>query len=163
MRLGGMPPSWWCAQGKSFCDMSSLFRTCLQMKGDWMITRVIASKGPATLTWGPAMHRKYYRKKGTPESSRWPWGAGNQSSLKITGWDQLYFSLSCWRSPLHSHFPPWLPLPCDHLRNALNYSGWATVFPVVMYRCESWTIKKAEHQRIDAFDLWCWRRLLRVP
>ena len=39
----------------------------------------------------------------------------------------------------------------------------ALVFPVVMYRCESWTIKKAEHQRIDAFELWCWRRLLRVP
>ena len=39
----------------------------------------------------------------------------------------------------------------------------ATVFPVVMYGCESWTIKKAEHQRIDAFELWCWRRLLRVP
>ena len=37
------------------------------------------------------------------------------------------------------------------------------VFPVVMYGCESWTIKKAEHQRIDAFELWCWRRLLRVP
>ena len=37
------------------------------------------------------------------------------------------------------------------------------VFPVVMYRCESWTIKKAEHCRIDAFKLWCWRRLLRVP
>src|SRR5574337_806248 len=37
------------------------------------------------------------------------------------------------------------------------------VFPVVTYGCESWTIKKAEHQRIDAFDLWCWRRLLRVP
>ena len=37
------------------------------------------------------------------------------------------------------------------------------VFPVVMYRCESWTIKKAECQRIDAFELWCWRRLLRVP
>ena len=37
------------------------------------------------------------------------------------------------------------------------------VFPVVMYRCESWTIKKAEYQRIDAFELWCWRRLLRVP
>ena len=36
-------------------------------------------------------------------------------------------------------------------------------FPVVMYRCESWTIKKAEHQRIDAFELWCWRRPLRVP
>ena len=39
----------------------------------------------------------------------------------------------------------------------------ATVFPVVMYGCESWTIKKAEHQRIDAFELWCWRRLLRIP
>ena len=37
------------------------------------------------------------------------------------------------------------------------------VFPVVMYRCESWTVKKAEHRRIDAFELWCWRRLLRVP
>ena len=36
------------------------------------------------------------------------------------------------------------------------------VFPVVMYRCESWTVKKAEHRRIDAFELWCWRRLLRV-
>ena len=37
------------------------------------------------------------------------------------------------------------------------------VFPVVMYGCESWTMKKAEHQRIDVFELWCWRRLLRVP
>ena len=39
----------------------------------------------------------------------------------------------------------------------------AMVFPVVMYECESWTVNKAEHQRIDAFELWCWRRLLRVP
>ena len=39
----------------------------------------------------------------------------------------------------------------------------AMVFPAVMYACESWTIKKAEHRRIDAFELWCWRRLLRVP
>ena len=39
----------------------------------------------------------------------------------------------------------------------------AMVFPVVTYRCESWTIKKSEHQRIDGFKLWCWRRLLRVP
>ena len=37
------------------------------------------------------------------------------------------------------------------------------VFPVIMYGCESWTIKEAEHQRTDAFELWCWRRLLRVP
>ena len=39
----------------------------------------------------------------------------------------------------------------------------AVVFPVVMYQCESWTIKKADHGRIDAFELWCWRSLLRVP
>ena len=44
----------------------------------------------------------------------------------------------------------------DHLVKAM-------VFPVVMYGCESWTIKNAEHQRTDAFELWCWRRLLRVP
>ena len=39
----------------------------------------------------------------------------------------------------------------------------AMIFPIVMYGCESWTVKKAEHRRIDAFELWCWRRLLRVP
>ena len=39
----------------------------------------------------------------------------------------------------------------------------AMVFPIVMYECENWTIQKAEHPRIDAFELWCWRRLLRVP
>ena len=39
----------------------------------------------------------------------------------------------------------------------------AMVFPVFMYGCESWTVKNAEHQRIDAFELWCWRRLLRIP
>ena len=39
----------------------------------------------------------------------------------------------------------------------------AMVFPVIMYGCESWNVKKAEHRRIDAFELWCWRRLLRVP
>ena len=39
----------------------------------------------------------------------------------------------------------------------------AMIFPVVMYGCESWTVKKVEHRKIDAFELWCWRRLLRVP
>ena len=39
----------------------------------------------------------------------------------------------------------------------------AMIFPVVMYGCESWTVKKAEHQKTDAFELWCWRKLLRVP
>ena len=48
-------------------------------------------------------------------------------------------------------------------RGILSRVVKAMVFPVVMYGCESWTIKKAEHQRIDAFELWCWRKLLRVP
>ena len=57
----------------------------------------------------------------------------------------------------------------EHIKNQRYYFAnkvhlvKAMVFPVVMYGCESWTIKKAEHQRIDAFELWCWRRLLRVP
>ena len=49
-----------------------------------------------------------------------------------------------------------ITLPKVHLVKAM-------VFPVVMYGCENWTVKKAEHGRIDAFELWCWRRLLRVP
>ena len=49
--------------------------------------------------------------------------------------------------------------------NSLSFSmiQWSIVFPIVMYGCESWTMKKAEHRRIDAFEFWCWRRLLRVP
>ena len=59
--------------------------------------------------------------------------------------------------------------PRQHIKKQRHYFAtkvWlvkAMVFPVVMYGCESWTIKKAEHQRIDAFKLWCWRRLLSVP
>ena len=59
--------------------------------------------------------------------------------------------------------------PRQHIKKQRHYLAdkgpysHAMVFPVVMYGCESWTIKKAEHRRIDAFELWCWRRLLRVP
>ena len=59
--------------------------------------------------------------------------------------------------------------PTQHIKKQIHYFTTkvhlvkAMVFPEVVYRCESWTIKKAEHQRIDAFQLWCWRRLLRVP
>ena len=59
--------------------------------------------------------------------------------------------------------------PRKHIKKQRHYYAnkvhlvKAMVFPVVMYGCESWTIKKAEHQRTDAFELWCWRRLLRVP
>ena len=61
---------------------------------------------------------------------------------------------------------PWKDQPRQHIKNTLPtkvHLVKAMVFPVVMYGCESWTIKKADHQRIDAFELWCWRRLLRVP
>ena len=51
----------------------------------------------------------------------------------------------------------------DSILKSRNITLPTKVFPVVMYGCESWTITKAEHQRIDAFELWCWRRLLRVP
>ena len=47
----------------------------------------------------------------------------------------------------------------DHCKSSVN----AMIFPVVMYGCKSWVLKKAEYQRIDAFKLWCWRRLLKVP
>ena len=59
--------------------------------------------------------------------------------------------------------------PRQHIKKQRHYFAnkglysQTMVFPVVMYGCEGWTIKKAEHQRIDAFELWCWRRLLRVP
>ena len=59
--------------------------------------------------------------------------------------------------------------PRQHIKKQRHYFAnkvcvvKAIVFPIVMYGCESWTIKKAEHQIIDAFELWCWRRLLRVP
>ena len=59
--------------------------------------------------------------------------------------------------------------PRDHIKKQRHYFAKkvylvkAMVFLVVMYGCESWTIKKAEHQRIHAFELWCWRRLLRIP
>ena len=51
----------------------------------------------------------------------------------------------------------------DNMLPAKGHLVKAIIFPVLMYRCESWTIKRAECQRIDAFELWCWRRLLRVP
>ena len=59
--------------------------------------------------------------------------------------------------------------PRQHIKKQRHYfanngpSNQAMLFPVLMYGCESWTIKKAEHRRIDTFELWCWRRLLRVP
>ena len=69
-------------------------------------------------------------------------------------------AISSWVVPF-SFYPQSL-LPSETLPTKVHLVK-AMVFPVVMYGCESWTIKEAEHQRIDAFELWCWRRLLRVP
>ena len=69
-------------------------------------------------------------------------------------------------------FTPWkesYDQPRQHIKKQRHYFVHkgplvkAMVFPVVLYGCESWTIKKADHRRIDAFELWCWRRLLKVP
>ena len=58
-----------------------------------------------------------------------------------------------------------MDINCKNTQNTkyYRYIYKAMVFPVVLYGCESWTVKKAEHRRIDDFELWCWRRLLRVP
>ena len=58
---------------------------------------------------------------------------------------------------------PFYSIRCITLNDTPNSLCIDMVFPVVMYGCESWTVKKAEDRRIDAFELWCWRRLLRVP
>ena len=79
----------------------------------------------------------------------------------------LVMDRKAWRAAVHGVTKSWtllsilksrditLPTKVRHVK--------AMVFPVIMYGCESLTVKKAEHQRIDAFELWCWRRLLRVP
>ena len=86
------------------------------------------------------------------------------------------FSISNWSScPSSIYIKRYLLLaseamiPTQHIEKQRHYfankgpSSQIMVFPVVMYGCESWTVKKTEHQRTDAFKLWCWRRLLRVP
>ena len=99
------------------------------------------------------------------------WGNSGNS-----GW--LYFSglqnhCRWWLQPWNEKMlTPWkesYDQPRQHIKKQRHYfvnkglSSPSYGFPVVMYGCKSWTIKKAEHQRIDAFELWCWRRLLRVP
>ena len=84
------------------------------------------------------------------------------SHFLVTPWTvarQTPLSMGFPRQEYWSRLPP--PSPGD--LTDLGIEPRYLVFPVVMYGCESWTVKKAEHQRIDAFELWCWRRLLRVP
>ena len=117
----------------------------------------------------------------------WNSAHGNQEAVCFP-YDGLFTALISRHAPCKaSSFSPWiLPLAFTHDMSLLLGRKVMTnldrilksrnitlptmirivkpmIFPVVMYGCESWTIKKAEHQRTDAFELWCWRRLLRVP
>ena len=90
-------------------------------------------------------------------------GLQNHCSHKIkmlASWKESYYKpRQCIKKQRH-HFADKGPYSQLSTKVAIVK---AVVFPVVMYRCESWILKKAEHQRIDAFKLWCWKRLLRVP
>ena len=98
------------------------------------------------------------------------WGnSGNRGRLYLGG---LQNHCRWWLQPWNKKMlTPWkksYDQPWQHIKKQRHYfankgPSKAMVFPIVMCGCESWTIKKAEHQRIDAFELWCWRRLLRVP
>ena len=82
------------------------------------------------------------------------WGAPKSLQMVIAGMKlkEAYY----WKESYDQHR--------QHIKKQRHYfANKGIVFPVVMYGCESWTTKKAEHRRIDAFELWCWSRLLRVP
>ena len=99
------------------------------------------------------------------------WGnSGNSDRLDFGGlWNHCRWWVQPWN---WNTLTPWeksYDQPRQHFKKQRHYFVnkfclvKAMVFPVVMYGCESWTIKKAEHRNIDAFELWCWRRFLRVP
>ena len=98
-------------------------------------------------------------------------GLFKSRSCASSAWNYPLVSLNDFQTAREGLWGPNIPIssltffPC--LPNPLHipqvHLAKAMVFPVVVYGCESWTIKKAEHHRIDAFKLWCWRRLLRVP
>ena len=99
--------------------------------------------------WGNSVNSDWFCFSGLQNHCRWwlqPW-----NEKMLTPWKASYDQ------------------PGQHVKKQRHYFANKVclikpmVFPVVMYGCESWTIKKAEHRRIDAFELWCWRRLLRVP
>ena len=88
------------------------------------------------------------------------WGTGEPGVLQSKGLQRVGHD---WRLNWTDDQPRWHTKKQRHCFANKGTSSQGYGFPVVMYGCKSWTIKKAEHQRIDAVELWCWRRLLRVP
>ena len=91
--------------------------------------------------------------------------------INVRQWHRIAFAIFCWlETSCSSHSTQIRGTNLDIVLKSRDITlptkirlVKAMVFPVVMYGCESWTVKKGEHWRIDAFELWCWRRLLRVP
>ena len=99
------------------------------------------------------------RRRRGQQRMRWLDGITDSMHMSLIEPQELVMDREAWRAVIHG-----VTKNRTRLRDwtELNWTE-LMVFPVVLYECESWAIKKAEHQRIDAFELWCWRRLLRVP
>ena len=106
-------------------------------------------------------HHFLANKWGNSGNSSWLYFSGLQNHCKLWLQPWNWKMLTPWKESYHQ--------PRQHIKKQRHYFAnkfhlvKAMVFPEVMYGCENWTIKKAEHRRIDVFELWCWRRLLRVP
>ena len=140
--LNSCPLSWWCHPTISSCH------PLLLLPSIFPSTRVFSNGSALAIRWP-----KYWGFSFSISPSN------EHPGLMVTAAMKLKDAL--WKKSYDQ--------PRQHIKKQRHYLSTriclvnATVFPVVMYGCESWTIKKVEHQRIDAFELWCWRRLLRVP